>query len=671
MASLKDINATIEEGNEDLEKLNRNFSKWFESQKKGGDDLEAAAEARTKKGKGGGVIKAAATGAAVSKMSEKDGISKYLKYALPLMLPLAWPFFKDFMNKKRFDINGDGEPDMSLTDGAVAAGLGYGAYKTVSMTNRISKSMAAARELKLQKLSIQAFNARAAAIEAQMKSDKALRKIELKRITDILKSQRGAPRGLNFSSLIGANTNGTPGTGKPTIPNRTFQFQRTIMGDGGRNMRGTNSGGVKLPSAANTNAPINTKARSASGFKKFLNRTSSLSQGSFNSIKEGMGKVTNAGSRAIKGVMPSLQNFGNNWKAYIRALATWAKTMNPGATAKKVGSLVLKILGGAFKFVGPAILPAALALSIGSWAQVMYGQKEDGTPYTQNEKIGATGRFIGGWTGYFIGASIGMAIANVPGAIIGGVFGAMSGAELASALFVWGAGKTRTLQKSVDNKKEVLMSEGLFQSDPAFANIGGLDTQGRNMFQAFAAQGKYSNKNVLARDDFGGDPFIPNTAGSLIPKLQNFADQIPGYTAMAASKSKARQFVSNGLDYRDVFLGGADIMTNQNKDDASRPPDFVRGISGGGFSTAPNANSIQMLGTAVMQARRDAAAREALMNGPEAGRGNVSSFVDAKSTNVTTVVAGGNGIKTIDTEMARRMHSYQMIGGIVSGQRAY
>ena len=72
-----------------------------------------------------------------------------------------------------------------------------------------------------------------------------------------------------------------------------------------------------------------------------------------------------------------------------------------------------------------------------------------------------------------------------------------------------------------------------------------------------------------------------------------------------------------------------------------------------------------------MQARRDAAARGALMNGPEAGRDNVSSFVDAKSTNVTTVVAGGNGIKTIDTEMARRMHSYQMIGGIVSGQRAY
>jgi hypothetical protein len=38
-----------------------------------------------------------------------------------------------------------------------------------------------------------------------------------------------------------------------------------------------------------------------------------------------------------------------------------------------------------------------------------------------------------------------------------------------------------------------------------------------------------------------------------------------------------------------------------------------------------------------------------LMNGPEAGRGNVSSFVDAKSTtSVTTVLSGGNGLNTID-----------------------
>jgi hypothetical protein len=39
-----------------------------------------------------------------------------------------------------------------------------------------------------------------------------------------------------------------------------------------------------------------------------------------------------------------------------------------------------------------------------------------------------------------------------------------------------------------------------------------------------------------------------------------------------------------------------------------------------------------------------------LMNGPEAGRGPVSSFIDAKSTNMTAVtnVNGGNGVTTID-----------------------
>ena len=57
MASLKDINSSIEEGNEDLEKLNKNFAKWFASQKSSGDDLEAAAEARNRKVKtaGGGI----------------------------------------------------------------------------------------------------------------------------------------------------------------------------------------------------------------------------------------------------------------------------------------------------------------------------------------------------------------------------------------------------------------------------------------------------------------------------------------------------------------------------------------------------------------------------------------------------------------------------------------
>ena len=61
------------------------------------------------------------------------------------------------------------------------------------------------------------------------------------------------------------------------------------------------------------------------------------------------------------------------------------------------------------------------------------------------------------------------------------------------------------------------------------------------------------------------------------------------------------------------------------------------------------------------------------MNGPPGTGTTANAVVNSGNTtsNVTTVVSGGGGIKTIDTEMARRMHSYQMIGGIVSGQRAY
>ena len=54
MASLKDINASIEEGNENTEKLNANFSRWLKSQQTSGDDLEAAREKkRTVAVKGG------------------------------------------------------------------------------------------------------------------------------------------------------------------------------------------------------------------------------------------------------------------------------------------------------------------------------------------------------------------------------------------------------------------------------------------------------------------------------------------------------------------------------------------------------------------------------------------------------------------------------------------
>ena len=61
------------------------------------------------------------------------------------------------------------------------------------------------------------------------------------------------------------------------------------------------------------------------------------------------------------------------------------------------------------------------------------------------------------------------------------------------------------------------------------------------------------------------------------------------------------------------------------------------------------------------------------MNGPPVTGPTAHAVVNSgnTNTNVTTVLSGGNGLNTIDTVLSRRLHSYQMIGGIVSGQRAY
>jgi hypothetical protein len=670
MASLKDINATIEEGNEDLEKLNRNFSKWFESQKKGGDDLEAAAEARTKKGKGG-IIKAAATGAAVSKMAEKDGISKYLKYALPLMLPLAWPFFKDYMNKKRFDVNGDGTPDFSLTDGAVVAGLGYGSYKTVSMANRISKSMAAAREVKLNLKNTKAFEQRMKVLELQIKADKLAAAADAERIRqakiDKMIAQKnkigsGSKSGNLFGNL---KTSGGTVTGLNNARNSSIRIPtaaNTTMAPA------ANTNKIPPPNQRSSNKSI----RNSGMFKNFMSSASTA--------------ALNTGSRAAKGVADFVKKVPGEIRANLRALPP-----NPigfKGNSQKYGQVVMAFLQGITpkpiqKIFGVFLSPKANVLVLSGYTileiamilsdhetnykQAAMFQGPFITPLprkrTRAEKMSAIINLLGSVTiivlGSIIGGIIGSAvippIGTVSGAIIGGLLAGMVAGDIMQFLFDWANGKlgsgnyAKRLQHMGVTKetKDRLtgMATKTIGSGPTLMHRG--DTMPiLNSFKTIEQEIAENNKRKATAAMLGNTPDFHTDSFKAMNK---------------------KRYNNNGLDYRNVFLGGGDRMSSNT----NITPDFVRGISGGGFSTAPDANSIQMLGTAGMQARRDAAARGALMNGPEAGRDNVSSFVDAKSTNVTTVVAGGNGIKTIDTEMARRMHSYQMIGGIVSGQRAY
>ena len=76
MTTLKSINQSIEEGNDDLEELNINFQKWFELQKRNRlDDLENRREMKRaiKAGVGGG------TGAGTPAADEGSGIPWWAK----------------------------------------------------------------------------------------------------------------------------------------------------------------------------------------------------------------------------------------------------------------------------------------------------------------------------------------------------------------------------------------------------------------------------------------------------------------------------------------------------------------------------------------------------------------------------------------------------------------
>ena len=104
MASLKDINASVQEGNEDLQRLNSNFASWLNMQKTSGDDLEAKAEKRTSKKKGGGITnifrrdsKSKGTGLFGSAFGPKQ-LAVYTALIAPVLFDLFKKEIKDWLD---------------------------------------------------------------------------------------------------------------------------------------------------------------------------------------------------------------------------------------------------------------------------------------------------------------------------------------------------------------------------------------------------------------------------------------------------------------------------------------------------------------------------------------------------------------------------------------------
>ena len=642
MASLKDINATIEEGNEDLEKLNKNFAKWLESQKKSGDDLESAKEARNKKP---GLIRGIMPGGnkdRVNKGSDKTDFTKSLKYLIPLALPILYNQFRDFMNKPRFDLNGDGTPDLSVTQGAGIAGGAIVAAKLAQVNRRMQNKFTVklekirlnntikeiADELKASKLRDKIAKD---LLKSQLKAEALRNKLSkelLKNLgKDIKINLRNVPKtpvvtGLNIGPKFGVQTTGLKTTGyrPPSFPG-TFSQPTS-------NQKGINTNSSP---PANTNAPKNTKATTSSKFKNFLKSTSAnvkpIVKGGFDSIKKGMSGI----KTGAKAIMPKAQAFGNSAKAYIKALQTWANGIQVGATAKRVGKLLFKVLLGLARFASPLLSMAIIA----EWASIMYSDASGAA------KMAATGGMLGGFVGMGIGAAIGAAIGGPVGSVAGAVLGGMSGMAMGRWLFAWGANDKKTMDGMIKNYKAIMFG-GLPQTDTAFTRIDRLG--GKDLFQQFAQGG--GNDNVIQRDDFGKESVTATSAYraqdfALLAEMEAQAAMIPGYKAMGETKAKAKKYGS--FLNKDLFLGGADRLNEGNK-----TPDFVRGISGGGSSgtlTFPEVGN-------ELSSLSNQSGAGMIRRGSEAPPVSVTANSGNTTSSVTTVLSGGNGLNTIDASLA-------------------
>lgn len=170
MTTLKSINKSIEEGNADLEKLNKKFTKWFELQKRNRlDDLEDRREARRAM-KGGAGAAVAATGTNAEKPGFK--IPKLLTGISALLAALA--AFKAF--GPDFD-PGDSRPPVPK----LQAGKNLRTVRTGAAARQIAKIKALntirvanlAAELAAEKLKAQRL---AAQLKADAKAKTAMNK---------------------------------------------------------------------------------------------------------------------------------------------------------------------------------------------------------------------------------------------------------------------------------------------------------------------------------------------------------------------------------------------------------------------------------------------------------------------------------------------------------------
>lgn len=689
MASLKDINATIEEGNEDLEKLNQNFTKWFESQKKSGDDLEAAKEARMKRDKGsGGIVKAAATGAVVSKAMDFP-LNKMLIGAglLGLGGALLAAFRKelaDFFSRLLPNIPSDRGQDF-------ANEIGFGAKATSNAVRRFNarQSILNAEAAERRRLrnriqpgyDIEERQRRLNQRQAFLASEPNARR---PRSSSGMGTQPGARIGSFGDDIDDVNKNrinrGTASrynTGKRNIqfdPNRN-RFVNINTGQIVSNKAGMDAY-REMQRLKELNATVKNKGNvdfKRSKFGNAFRSTTSLVSTANSKLGEAFRKYNERVGGGTRTGLPNPNTWRGTTVAFGDAVINFFKRIPIVGT---FGRFLMKTLlhPTVLRIVGSKLIIIELLALWHNRAIDYTSMLPGGEPvlrevnYTEAEKITGTIMLLGAVYTSVIGATIG----GIIGTMTLGGLGTISGGLLGMYLGFQAPGKLMQVLKAFAERNNIYDKELASFRDRRKAQQ---KANANEFAQANLGTNAGANATVLGRQNFERG-FV----GGALLSSQGAGDGL-GLSATLPSNSSQNMMAGNrmfgaisakaitGADRAAYLASGNQRNLGVIKRSFNSILGGVSTLSGMMFGQA-EAGTLGFSTPVVNSSLGSITANQfGNMNGPPGTGTTANAVVNSgnTNTNVTTILSGGNGLNTVDNSVSARSKAYYFIGSAASG----
>ena len=683
MASLKDINASIEEGNENTEKLNANFAKWLKSQQTSGDDLEAAREAKRSTS---GMVKN--TFITNNRAAKTGGMpmdwKKFIVPAAILAAPIIWKMFKDEIRdfltdlfpkiptgspiSEEIEFTGKGLRTVGqkfanrqkfLADRAAARKLAASYNQRGDMGKKRARFLAdrlAARKLEAS------YNQR-----GDMKANQRTRFLTDRTIQP---GRRVGDGGLGRAAdtITRAKGVGERGSARQDVNMKSgsgVRFNPKLAG-GGR-YQNINTGKIVSQETANRmNAEYkarvaadkaNTKANSTqnknSKLRKLLQGSSSLVK----NVNVGLGNKFRQYNEGMKlpgmpsGKIPNPNTFRGTTVAFGDAVITFLSRLPAPGFAKKAVKILLH--PSVLRFIGSKLVLMEVGMILFGYA-IDYRNLGSGEPvitrtnYSIAEKIYFLSLFFAGIAMSILGAAIGAAIGTFVlggvGTIGGGLLGMWLGFQapykIMEFVINWAMGNGKIYskellefkaQRAADMKKfaESRSASGMIGVNASPAGMANYDA-GKVGSALLSSQGAGTGQALSATLDQNSPEAIlqaNRNEGAMSTREGAFGGFAMGRNDKKASiAAKIKKSIFSGVNALSSMFGFSSAAA---------------GTAGtGGFTTVGNVHSLPSGIGGDLNAFGGSGAP--MSTNVTANSGNTTS-------SVTTVVSGGNGLNTIDT----------------------